>query len=111
MMNRHPSSMPYTGLRVFATYHPIVLFLGLAFGLAYSLMALAILAKNGLIPGAGLPALFGIDWEEFASVLMLLLGLLPAALLVTALEGGRPAVRALLRRTFRWRIGLAWWLI
>lgn len=37
--------------------------------------------------------------------------MLASALLVTALEGGRPAVRRLVRRVLRWRVGLVWWLV
>ncbi|HEU5087639.1 MAG TPA: CPBP family intramembrane glutamic endopeptidase [Roseiflexaceae bacterium] len=58
-----------------------------------------------------MPERFGIDLEEAASLLMTVLGLLPATLVVTALEGGRPAVTTLLRRMTRWRIGLVWWLV
>ena len=101
---------PLAELRALAARRPIALFLALAFGLAYPIMALGILAKYGVIPGASLPARFGMDLEEAASGAMVLLGLLPATVLVTALEGGRPAVRALFRRIFRWRIGLVWWL-
>jgi membrane protease YdiL (CAAX protease family) len=91
--------------------HPLALFLGVAFGLAYPLATLVILAQRGVIPGAGLAARLGLDLERVAVLVTLLLGLLPAALLVTALEGGRPAVRALFRRALRWRVGPGWWLV
>ena len=39
-----------------------------------------------------------------------ILVLFPAALLITALEGGRPAVRELFARMLRWRVGIRWWL-
>ena len=100
-----------SGLRALAARRPIALFLVLVFGSAYPLMALVILAQRGSIPGATLPAMLGLDMERAASTLMLFGGLLPATLVVTALEGGSPAMRALARRIFRWRIGPTWWLI
>ena len=105
-----PSTL-LSGPRAVAARRPLALFLVLVFGSAYPLMALVILAQHGVIPGANLPALLGLDMERAASTLMLFGGLLPAALVVTALEGGSPALRALARRVFRWRMGLGWWLI
>ncbi len=108
------SNTPLSPRNRFATLaarHPVALFLALAFGLAYSLMGLMVLVRTGVLPGAGVPERFGINLEEAASLLMTVLGLLPATLLVTALEGGRPAVTTLLRRMTRWRIGLVWWLV
>ena len=110
-MNSPQSAIPAGGLRALAARRPVALFLALAFGLAYSLAALLILAQRGALPGASWPSRVGVDPERAASLLMLLLGLFPAAVLVTALEGGRPAVRALFRRAFRWRVGLGWWLV
>jgi uncharacterized protein len=101
---------PLTRLSMLAARRPILLFLLLTFGLAYPAMSLVLLAQYGIIPGASVPARLGLDLERTASLLMLFLGLFPAALLVTALEGGRPAVHVLFRRAFKWRIGLAWWL-
>jgi membrane protease YdiL (CAAX protease family) len=49
--------------------------------------------------------------EEFASLLIIVPGLLLATTLVTALEGGRLALQALFRRIFKWRIGVVWTLI
>jgi membrane protease YdiL (CAAX protease family) len=105
----HPSG-PFAALGVFAARHPLTVFLALALGLSYPIMALAILVERGTLPGASLPARLGISLEEAASVTMVLLGLLPATLIAAALEGGRPAVRALGRRIARWRFGLGWWL-
>jgi uncharacterized protein len=111
MVNQHTATTPRSWLRMQATRHPIRLFLALAFGFAYPLMFLVILAQRGVIPGGALPAMVGLDMERTASLLLTLLGLLPAAVLVTALEGGWPAVQALFSRSFRWRIGLVWWLV
>ena len=109
-----PGNTPLSPLRrlsIVAARHPIALFLALAFGFVYPLMGLVVLARDGVIPGAGVPERFGINLEEAAGLLMTILGLLPATILVTALEGGRPALATLLRRASTWRIGLAWWLV
>ena len=110
-MNKQKPSPLLAKLGALALQHPITLFLVMTFGLVYPLMALPILAQYGVIPGAELQVQFGIDLERAASALIIVPGLLLATLLVTALQGGRPAVRALLRRAFTWRIGLTWWLV
>jgi membrane protease YdiL (CAAX protease family) len=113
-MQSLPGNTPLSPLRslsLVAARHPIALFLALAFGFAYPLMGLVILVRDGVIPGAGVPERFGIDLEEAAGLLMTILGLLPATILVTMLEGGRPALVTLLRRAGTWRVGLAWWLV
>jgi membrane protease YdiL (CAAX protease family) len=110
-MNQHTSTVPATRLQALAQRHPIALFLIVVLGFVYLLMPLPILAQYGIIPGASLPARFGMDLEEFASLLIIVPGLLLATTLVTALEGGRPALQLLLRRMFRWRIGLIWALV
>jgi uncharacterized protein len=89
---------------------PVTVFLTLAFGLSYPLMSLAVMAQYGVIPGRSLPQLVGLDMERVASVL-LLLSLITATFLTTALHGGRPAVRVLLRRILRWQVPLVWWLV
>jgi membrane protease YdiL (CAAX protease family) len=99
----------WTGLRGLARRHPIALYLTIVFGLGYPLMLLPVLAGRGVIPGASLPALVGLDLERAAALMMVVLALFPAALVVSALEGGRPAVLALLRRMGNWRIGAGWW--
>lgn len=110
-MNRNQRWAPLHGLRALAARRPIALFLALAFGLVYPGMALVVLAARGIIPGADLPARLGLDMERAASLMLTFLGLLPAALIVTWLEGGQPALRALVRRISLWRFGLVWWLI
>ena len=105
------SSLANTGLHRIATRYPLTLFLVLAIGVAYVCSGLVVLAQHGIIPGGSLPAKLGLDYERAAILLMQFLGLLPTTLVVTALEGGRPAVRALFRRVFRWRVGLVWWLM
>ena len=98
-----------SGLHGVARRHPIALFLTIVFGLGYPLMFLPVLAARGVIPGASLPAMVGLDLERAAALMMVVLALFPAALIVTALDGGRPAVAALLSRIGRWRIGAGWW--
>jgi membrane protease YdiL (CAAX protease family) len=72
-------------------------------------MLLPVLADRGVIPGASLPAKVGLDLESVAALMLVALALFPAALIVSALEGGRPAVQALLRRMAVWRFGAGWW--
>jgi uncharacterized protein len=100
-----------TGLRRVAIRYPLTLFLVVAFAVAYASAGLVLLARQGVIPGGSLPARLGLDYERAAVLPMMFLGLLPATLLVTGLEGGRHALRTLFRRVFRWRVGLVWWLI
>lgn len=92
-------------LRQFARRHPVTLYLLLVFGLGVPLMSLPVLAARGVIPGGSLPAAVGLDAERAAALLLTLGALLPAAVIVTALEGGRLAVAALFRRMAIWRIG------
>jgi membrane protease YdiL (CAAX protease family) len=72
-------------------------------------MFLPMLAARGMIPGGSLPGLVGLDTERASAFLMVALALFPAALIVSGLEGGRPAVIALLKRAVIWRIGPGWW--
>jgi uncharacterized protein len=97
------------GLRGIARRYPIALYLALVFGLGVPLMFVPLLARRGVIPGASLPAMVGLDTERAAAFLMVALALFPAALIVTGLEGGRPALAAFLRRMVRWRVGAGWW--
>lgn len=103
-MSANPGSLERLARR-----YPIALFLALVFGFGYPLMFLPLLAARGVIPGGSLPAAVGLDVERASALLMVLLALLPAAVVVTALEGGRPAVAALFRRAAIWRIGAGWW--
>jgi membrane protease YdiL (CAAX protease family) len=98
-------------LRDLARRYPILLFLTLVFGIGVPLMLAPMLAARGIIPGGTLAAMVGVDTEFAASLLLVWLALFPAALIVSALEGGRPAVRALLRRATIWRIGAGWWAL
>ena len=39
------------------------------------------------------------------------LGPMASAFVVTALAGGSAAIRELLDRVFRWRVGVGWWVV
>ena len=76
--------------------HPVAATLIAMFAVSYTL----------LIP----PALAGLPLEPFLLAVVLFGQLLPAVL-VTATVGGRPAVRDLFARVFRWRFSPWWWLV
>lgn len=99
------------GFRGWAAAHPVRAFLTLLFGIGYPLMALPILAHHGVIPGGSLPGLIGLDTERMAALLMVVVVMLPSTLWVTWAADGREGVRTLLRRMFRWRFGVGWWLV
>ena len=92
------------GFRGWAARRPLTAFLVLVLGFGWPVMSLAPLTDHGVIPDGGLP---GEVWI-FATLVLVML---PAALWVTSVTDGRSGVRALLRRTFRWRIGLTWWAV
>jgi uncharacterized protein len=76
--------------------HPVTTTLLLMFTVSWAL----------LIP----PALAGMPLEPFLLAAVLFGQLLPAVL-VTAAVGGRPAVRELFGRVFRWRVHPGWYLL
>ena len=98
-------------LRVWTARRPVTAFLVLAFAIAYPAMALPALAEHGVISDGWMPQLPGLDTERIASVLLVFVALLPAALWVTWAVDGPAGVRALVHRMFRWQIGVRWWLI
>lgn len=102
---------PASGLRAWSARHPVAMFLGLAFIVAYPVMSLPVLADHGVIPGGWMPQLPGLDEERIASALLVFVALLPAALWTTWAADGPTGVRALVNRVFRWRIGSRWWLL
>jgi uncharacterized protein len=102
---------PLSGLRAWSTRHPVAAFLALAFMVAYPVMSLPILADHGVIPSGWMPVMSGLDTERIASVLLVFVALLPAALWTTWAADGPAGVRRLLSRTFRWQIGARWWLL
>ena len=76
--------------------HPVTAMLLMMFTVAFAL----------LIPAA----LSGLPIEPFLLAVVLLAQLLPAVL-VTGAVGGRPAVRELFGRVFRWRVRPRWYLL
>jgi uncharacterized protein len=92
------------GFRGWAARRPLTAFLVLALGFGWPVLSLAPLTDHGVVPDGGLP---GEVWI-FASLVLVML---PAALWVTSMTDGRSGVRALMRRAFRWRIGLVWWAV
>ena len=98
-----------TGFRGLVRRHPIALYLALVFGLGYSLMLGLLVLPRGIIPAGTVQG--ATNLELAASAILVFLALFPAVLIVTALEGGRPAVGALLRRMVHWRIGAGWWAV
>ena len=74
-------------------------------------MALPVLADHGVIPGGWMPQGPGLDTERIASVLLVFVALLPAAIWVTWAADGPAGVRVLVSRMLRWRIGVGWWLL
>lgn len=73
-MNQHRPLAPTTGLQALAQRHPIAFFLTMALGFVYLLMPLPIMAQYGIIPGAGLPAMLGMDMEKLASLRIIVPG-------------------------------------
>src|SRR5918998_5044410 len=109
-MNDHIEQRAVAGLTGLARRFPLTVFLTMAIGLSYPLMSLAIMAQYEVIPGKSLPQLIGLDMERAASTL-LVLSLVAATFLTTALHGGRRAVKVLLRRIVRWQVRPVWWLV
>jgi uncharacterized protein len=84
-------------VRAFAARRPVLTYLILTFGLGWAF----------LMP----PALMHSDNLTLFVLPTALIAQLGAAVLVTALADGRDGVRALLRRTFRWRVNPVWYLV
>ena len=105
-----PAGVKQGWVRRVASRYPLAAFLVIVFGLSYPLMSIPILAQYDVIPGKSLPPRLGLDMERAASV-VLVLSLVVATFVVTALVDGKQGTRALLRRMGRWRVGVVWWLI
>jgi len=105
VQDRRPSAVAALARR-----HPVALFLGLVLVGVYVVSLVPILVQFEVLPGKTLPARVGLDMER-AAVIPMMLVLVIATFSVTAWEGGRPAVRGLVRRMLRWRVGLVWWLV
>jgi uncharacterized protein len=98
-------------LRRWSAHHPVSAFLMIGFAIAYPVMSLPVMASHGVIPDGWMPRTTGVDPERIASVLGILLGLLPAALWVTWATDGAEGVRSLGVRMRRWQFGAQWWVL
>ena len=74
-------------------HHPVAAFLLIVLLLSWTGQILSLLLLGDILPG-------------ILAELVILLG---TAILVTGVADGRPAVRELFRRTFRWRVAPAWY--
>ena len=99
---RRPVPALVGSLRGRVARRQLTAFLVLVAVVGWPLMSVPALTTHGVLPGGPLPQ------EPFALGTTLLV-MLPAALWVTAVADGRPAVRALLRRAVQWRFGAGWW--
>ena len=92
-------------LKQMVARHPMAAFLVMTFTFSWLIVGLAILSEPelGLLP-IRLPA-------ELFTALASVFGLALPAFLVTAATGGRSGVRDLLRRSFKGRVGVRWYLL
>ncbi len=95
-MSATEHTVPLSRLSRVAAAHPVRTYLVVSFAAAWGV--LFPLTLNGLPPEPGL-------------LVVVFLGMVAPACLITAAEGGRPAVRELLSRTFRWRVDPVWYLL
>ena len=103
--NRQPvnSSSP---LRRLVARRPVSAFLVMAFVFGWGGMLPLLLSESG--PFGVLPV--ELPWKPFAAILSVF-GLALPAFLVTAATDGKEGVQDLLRRIFRWRVGVHWYLV
>jgi membrane protease YdiL (CAAX protease family) len=87
---------PAAGRESIARRRPMTAFLLLAFGIGW--------------PSVAVPLIAGVPADPFLLVLVFL-GLLAPALLVSRLAGGRGAAKRLLRRATNWRFGALRWAV
>ncbi len=93
--NQQPTT--HSTLRRLVARHPVAAFLIMVYAFGWS----TLIAAAGYF---GLPMLL-------ASSLAMVLGLALPAFLVTVATSGKAGVRNLLRRIFRWRVGIHWYLL
>ena len=93
--NQQPTT--HSTLRRLVARHPVAAFLIMVYAIGWS----TLMATAGYL---GWPMLL-------ASSLAMVLGLALPAFFVTAAMSGKPGVRDLLRRIFRWQVGIHWYLL
>jgi membrane protease YdiL (CAAX protease family) len=81
--------------------HPLVTYFVLAYAISWAFWLPLAASSHGLIP-VRLPA---VVFYNLAA-----LGPLLAAIIVSGIEGGKPAIRALLGKLLKWRVGVRWYL-
>ena len=89
-----------SGLRTFIKRNPLISMYALLFLLGWPIQILDALASHGLAP-------------KPPDILNIATGLTPAiaAIIVTAVLGGRAGVKDLFRRFLIWRVGVQWYLV
>ena len=101
--NHQPA--PRSTLGPLVARRPVTAFLLMAFTVGWGGMLPLLLSETGFgVLPIELPA-----WPF--PVILSIFGLALPAFLVTAATGGREGVRDLLRRIFRWRVGVHWYLL
>jgi len=95
-----PTIQPASSLRRLIARHPVTAFLVMVYTVTIAFALLRILGGIGVSS----------DPPLWASLEHLLACAVPAFLVVAALHG-RAGVRDLARRSFRWRVGIRWYLI
>ena len=100
----------FSAVRALTARRPLTAFLIIVFGVEYPLVALAILATHGVLPGGEGVARLPVPPDQLLGLLMTLAALLPATLYVTWATDGGAGVRQLFARMVRWRVGASWWL-
>jgi membrane protease YdiL (CAAX protease family) len=92
-------------MRSIARRHPFAVFLAIAYGISAAAFALPLLSNAGI-------GVIDVDLPGAAPfILVSAVGLAVAAFVATALADGREGVRDLRRRTFRFRVKPAWYVV
>jgi uncharacterized protein len=92
-------------MRSIARRHPFAVFLAIAYGASAAVFALPLLSNAGI-------GVIDVDLPGAAPfIIASALSLAAAAFITTALADGRDGVRDLRRRTFRFRVGPAWYAL
>ena len=101
----HQPANHSSSLRRLVSRHPMAAYLVMAFAISWTAILPVLLSESG--PFGILP--IELPAETF-NTLASILGLALPVFLVTAAKDGEEGVRDLLRRIFRWRVGVRWYL-